>query len=477
MILEGLGSSLNDGMVNPTGAHFQVLNALDTAMAPSEIIAIVERCPSWRASGLFVRGCKVRKVQPTKEGAFELEYRFKLTRPSTGDKVRATIVGKIYPDEEGKQEYKKILESLKGQGPLVADSALTGFVQYVPELRLLLASPSADAKLPSLRVALDPHAIKPFLADCLNRSMHRKESLSGCEVDILRYRPGKRCVLRYRLGASRLEAGDVHERSFIGKAYGNRADGADVFAIMLGLYRNRFGRDSSDGIRIPEPLGYIPELHMVLMEDVPSPSLAKSFSSPHVIDDLQAAARALGKIHACPSTVDKKYEVEEEVSSLEQWVARAVQLYPDLAGSFESCLRGISESAHHIRCPEPVLVHGDFWHKQVLIGRNEVTIVDFDTIGNADPARDVGNFLAYLKYTGAELRWTEEETRRYAEVFLAAYRLPTPPALKTGIDFYYRASLLRLACVVSRQPKEWGPRASLLAESLRSRVDSAALPV
>src|SRR5438093_1585269 len=243
VILEGLGSSLNDGMVNPTGAHFQVLNALDTAMAPSEIIAIVERCPSWRASGLFVRGCKVRKVQPTKEGAFELEYRFKLTRPSTGDKVRATIVGKIYPDEEGEQEYKKILESLKGQGPLVADSALTGFVQYVPELRLLLASPSADAKLPSLRVALDPHAIKPFLADCLNRSMHWKESLSGCEVDILRYRPGKRCVLRYRLGASRLEAGDVHERSFIGKAYGNGADGADVFAIMLGLYRNRFGRD------------------------------------------------------------------------------------------------------------------------------------------------------------------------------------------------------------------------------------------
>src|SRR5437762_814583 len=32
----------------------------------------------------------------------------------------------------------------------------------------------------------------------------------------------------------------------------------------------------------------------------------------------------------------------------------------------------------------------------------------FDTIGNADPARDVGNFLAYLKYTGAELRWTEK---------------------------------------------------------------------
>src|SRR5207247_1111320 len=207
VILEGLGSSLNDGMVNPTGAHFQVLNALDTAMAPSEIIAIVERCPSWRASGLFV-----------------------------------------------------------------ADSACTGFVQYVPELRLLLASPSADAKLPSLRVALDPHAIKPFLANCLNRSMHRKESLSGCEVDILRYRPGKRCVLRYRLGASRLAAGAVHERSFIGKAYGNRADGGAVCAIILGLYENRFGRDSSDGIRIPEPLGYIPELHMVLMEDVPSPS-------------------------------------------------------------------------------------------------------------------------------------------------------------------------------------------------------------
>src|SRR2546422_7944075 len=59
------------------------------------------------------------------------------------------------------------------------------------------------------------------------------------------------------------------------------------------------------------------ELHMVLMEDVPSPSLAKSFSSPHVIDDLQAAARALGKIHACPSTVDKKYRSEEHTSELQ----------------------------------------------------------------------------------------------------------------------------------------------------------------
>src|SRR5207247_1973309 len=98
VILEGLGSSLNDGMVNPTGAHFQVLNALDTAMAPSEIIAIVERCPSWRASGLFVRGRKVRKVQPKKEGACELEYGVNLTGQSKGDQACAAIRGETDGD-------------------------------------------------------------------------------------------------------------------------------------------------------------------------------------------------------------------------------------------------------------------------------------------------------------------------------------------------------------------------------------------
>ena len=375
-------------MVNPTGAHFQVLKALDTAMAPSEIIGIVEKCLSVRVTGISVKGCKVRKVQLTNEGAIELEYRFKLTRPSTGDKFRATIVGKIYPDEEGEREYEKISESLKGQGSLLGDSALTGFALYVPELRLLLASPSVDAKLPSLQVALDRHAMKPFLAECLSRSTHRTESIRRCEVDILRYRPGKRCVLRYRLEASHLDAGDVHERTFIGKIYGNRADGEDVFRIMRWLYRNRFSRDSSDGVRIPEPLGYIPELHMVLMEDVPCPSLTKSFASPHLIDYLQAAARALAKIHTCPLKVAKRYEVEGEVLGLKQRVARAVQLYPDLARSFESCLGAIIESAHHIRCLEPVLVHGD------------------------------------LKCKGVELQWTEEEARRYAEAFLVAYRRP-----------------------------------------------------
>ena len=94
-----------------------------------------------------------------------------------------------------------------------------------------------------------------------------------------------------------------------------------------------------------------------------------------------------------------------------------------------------------------------------------MTIIDLENISNADPAKDIGTFLAYLKWLEIRRSLTEEQTRTYGEAFLATYRPRIPSELKARIDFYYRSRLLSLACVISLQPKLRQLVESFLAEA------------
>lgn len=447
-------------------SHRQLSKSLPAAMSPSRISDIAKSSPCLKEMDASIEKCKVTKIRPAKDGALELEYRCKFVKSGTGDKFTARILGKLYQDEKGEREYKALLESSKeDEAPLGADASLKGFALYVPELRLLLRSPSTDRKLHGLRLALDPEAMKRFLGDFLDASNGGRESVRKCEIDILRYKPEKRCTLRYRLEAVDLLSHRTLERSFVGKMYDDGEEGERVFTVMQELYGKGFGGGSSGSIKVPRPLGYIGELHMVLMENVPGSSLTKSFSSPNLADNLEVAARALAEIHDCPVKTARERGVRGEVSGLKRWVWKATQVYPELAESLEASLKGILESANDLRCHKPVLVHGDFSPNQVLLGSDGATIVDFDSICNGDPAIDVGNFLAHLKWKELELSWTEEEARNYGEAFLATYQPHIQPELRTRVGFYYRATLLRLACLLSLRPERHYLTAPLLVEA------------
>src|SRR5439155_741626 len=149
--------------------------------------------------------------RPGTEGDLQIEYRFKLVKAGTADRFKASIVGRVYPDQRGEQEYTRLLERWKDQEQLLADSSLQGLALYIPEHRLLLHS-----------------------------------------------------------------------------------------SLTQELEKQGFGVNSTDHIRIPQLYGYISELRMLLMEDVPEPRLTESFGSPKLAEDLQIAARALLKLHHCP---------------------------------------------------------------------------------------------------------------------------------------------------------------------------------
>jgi aminoglycoside phosphotransferase (APT) family kinase protein len=464
----------------------------EAALSPSEVVGLVETWPCLHEMGLSIAGCKVKEVRPTEDGGMGVDYRFKLAVAGIEETLKTTVHGTFYRDDGGERKYTELLERLRGKEERSADGGVRGFTLadadesvpgfaiYVPEHRLLLESSLADEELAGLGMALDPDAMTPLLARCL-AAYRPGEEIRVCEVEILRYKRAKRCTLRYRL------LSETGPGSIIGKIYGDAEKAERIAAAMAELARQGFGRDAIDGIKTPQPYGYVGELQMVLMEDVPGVPMSDRLGSPEVAEHLKMAARTLVKLHRCPVAVPMTYDVEDRISHLERGVAKVVQVCPDLAELFESSLSRLGALARELDCPAPALVHGSLYPGEFFLGDGDVTIVDFDTICHGDPAVDVGNFLGHLKRKALQLGWTEEEARCYAETFLAAYEAECAVrgALSTGrlaagrerwcaveqdplsprtahcaprtafyrrIDYYRRAVLLKIACRVALRP-------------------------
>ena len=441
------------------------MKPFETAMSPATIMGIVREWPGFRELGISIDGCEVRKVRPKQHGGLEVQYQFDLIHGGGAGPFRTTVLGEFYKDDRGEKDYLKLLEGLNGTVHLFADPrprgftllfadlSLKGFALYNAEHRLWLHSLIADKKLPGLQVALDPTAMKPILGDYWPPSAGEEDRILRCEVEVLRYKPGKRCTLRYRLGNVGSFGRPTGQRSLIGKIYEDEDQAERVYSAMRELTRRGFGPDATDGIRIPQPLGYIDRLRMVLMEDVAGTPLAGHLSSPQLDDHLAMVARALVKIHHCPVPIEKEWDADDQVSRLKRAVSAITAVRPDLAEALDRCLRRIKDLSDDLPAYEPVLVHGSLYPKEVLLSGRELTIVDLDKISLSDPALDVGNFLAHIVWSGLHLAWPADLERSHALTFLSTYREEIAAALMQRIDFYYRSCLLRIACRVSLRPK------------------------
>ena len=104
------------------------------------------------------------------------------------------------------------------------------------------------------------------------------------------------------------------------------------------------------------------------------------------------------------------------------------------------------------RRPADVTAHGDFSYTQLLFSGDRQGLVDFDGVCRAEPALDLGHFLAYLRF--ATVKAAGSESPRFAPLedelerqFLDAYRSVdgSTEVVDERIRVYETVSLLRLA--------------------------------
>jgi hypothetical protein len=286
--------------------------------------------------------------------------------------------------------------------------------------------------------------MKPILSECL--SLDEGEA-TECAIDILRHRLGKKCVVRYRLRPVNSKPGRSSPRSLVGKVY--RDDrGRQALSAMRGLWELGFGEGAGDGIRIPKPLAHIPEGQLLLMEDAPGRPVA-AIEGARIEPAIQAAGRALAKLHSCPLQVPARYSVEDEGENLTRWVAAASQIRPEIRAVLEDARIKARDTLNRCRNFELTLIHRDFHDQQLLVDGPHLILVDLDTLCLSDPAIDIGNFLAHVRLASLQRPASVE---RPEAAFLAAYGHRLPQEFSARVEAYTGAALLRLACVYALRP-------------------------
>ncbi len=274
----------------------------------------------------------------------------------------------------------------------------------------------ADPGLPTLQRALDPVLMRQVLGRVVPGTGGDR-AIGRCAVDVVRYPRDGRCVLRYRLSPGAGGFGELRHPVVFGKVYGD-ATAAAAAAALRHLRAGLRVLPGPLGIDVPEPLAVVPSLRLGLTEAISGrpvlPELLKRSADvggppdPRLSEAVVAAARTAAAVHACDSSGSElpvrdltavRADVERDLASLEPvWPGFAMHLRRHVSKALGALPQDEPDTGWPV---PPVLAHGDLTPGQVLIGpTGRPGLVDVDTLCVAEPAHDLGRFLAYLHVAG-----------------------------------------------------------------------------
>lgn len=252
---------------------------------------------------------------------------------------------------------------------------------------------SSDPALPSLRRALDP-AVAESVLQPVAASMGAS-SLVLREARVIRYKPGKRCLVQY--DAELLSSDESRSTvALLGKL---RARGVDRRAspLLAALRAHGFGDDAPDGISVPAPLGVVPDLGLWLqkkVDGVPATDLLADAAGAAIAVRI---AKALRKLHDAGVPTTRRHGIADEMLVLRSQLDCFVREHPRFASRIARLVEACTRLAAQVAEPAVARgIHRDFYGDQVVVDGGRLYLVDFDLYCMGDPALDAGNFLGHL---------------------------------------------------------------------------------
>lgn len=304
-----------------------------------------------------------------------------------------------------------------------------------PSLGITVQAFPADRALPGLATAMAPAGSRP-LWQALEAAGRQRLAADGAWKLVsagafpLRYKPGDRCVLRYRLGFQRSRGDSLEQAStsVIAKLYQQPAQAEQAGDLLRRL------AEGTDGSWSPLPYSSAIDLPLLLSEDLGSPaenppthmgSEVIACNHPGAQDALGRAAEALADLHtskvADAGTATRTGSAEAAKAAKRAGLLAAY--LPELAGQIDGVSSNLCDRLAELEPGTYRPAHGSYKPSQLLVRQNSVFVVDFDQFCLADPALDVGYFLAYLRPAG--LWYGRPGTRTWFEAaavtFIATY--------------------------------------------------------
>jgi aminoglycoside phosphotransferase (APT) family kinase protein len=258
-------------------------------------------------------------------------------------------------------------------------------------------------------------------------------------IAVVRHKPGRRCVIRYDVAVA--ETGGRREETWYGKTFASRR-GARVHAVHSAIA----GAGAlGPGVRVAEPVAYVPALDLTLLRAVPGQPAAPALAAG-ATGLAERLADALHALHSSELALPRVHGLEAELAPLAERTRRLGERCPPLAAAAERCLAAVEDGPPGRAIWRRMPIHRDFYHDQVLVdARGTLAVLDFDDAAMSEPAVDVANFIAHLRLLGFQQPASSGAIAASSAAFLARYRALDAELDPRLLRFLEGATLLRLA--------------------------------
>ena len=283
------------------------------------------------------------------------------------------------------------------------ESQIPETTRVVPSLGMQVYRFPNDPALPTLIKVLDSQKISAALVETLPELQNSDVRILRCEVKPLRFRPERRCTIRLNLWVRKTKSGEIYKRVLYGKIYHDLEKAGNVYQQMLSLSDSVSAQDGR--VSFATAAAFLPDLAMVLqdpIEGVPLDSMISCDTAacdPRGFAGTLAAASALAVFHASGLVGGKSRSIKAELTRFKKRGSRIGEINPELGNNIIKLADALSTWLDTLDQwgATTCMVHGDCKPAQFLIQDRQIALLDFDHCGMADPAVDVGTFLATLQ--------------------------------------------------------------------------------
>ncbi len=312
--------------------------------------------------------------------------------------------------------------------------------------------PLTDPGIATLSEVLDPIALAKHLR-VIARAPWNGAPFAEVQVRVLKHHVRKRCTLEIGL---RTESG---WHFLIGKVYHD--DRPDVFQAMEGIQQAGFG--PQDEFSIPQPLGYLPSLRLLLQEKVGGPVAKEVFTTGDERIRAAAAERCalwLARFHALAPKAGLVSWPKDYINSkaMRRYSLKIAKLDGRCAEKAAQLLHRLEDASASLSAVEMRAGHASYNPRQIILAEGRTVAFDWDGYDVADPARDLARFLVALRRLALGWLGSIRALDGTAEVFLNTYLAAGRPEVKKNLRFFAAATCLNLAkhalCRPCRQEKQ-----------------------
>jgi len=426
--------------------------------------------------GAAVGPCRLREAR-FKPGRKITAYYDALVNTDSPERYHVRPIAVTWGSNTDADRHEETGDLAKVQAEAVRHGVAAPFRELMadlPEWNMHIRVSPLDARFTQLARLSDPRYVRAMFEEtyAAGNAAWDQRRISDYTVTSIKYRPGKRHVLRYD-PRDPVTGGAVFAKLYIGKEEARafrREDGARAFRVAQEVAD--WLAERGQVVNSLRPLGYVAQDAVVLYPQVCGVPLSDYTRRLNRVAarSLHQAGVAVCALHHLPVALAGRPERHDFAAEI-RWIVQKSHHIPALLPEVGSAIAAVLDRARelHERLPqEPgTFTHGDLKTEHIWVASDGLTVMDFDSSRLADPALDVGYFLADWQFQHAA--WPQEKVR---ESFLAGYAPDAPKERLTRARLYEAVELVK--CAVRRVQvfeHDWASRTAGLVERAQAVIN------